>query len=47
MPETWFSSAMQRRDKQDVVAILELVLILALQLPVRIVDQDEDAWSSI
>lgn len=37
---------MQRRDEHDLVTILELVRALAFQLPIRIVDEDENTWST-
>lgn len=38
-----FLAPMQRRDKQDIVTALDFVRLLALQLPVGIVDQHQDA----
>lgn len=38
---------MQRRDKQDVVTALDLIGLLALQLPVGIVDQDQDTRAAV
>ena len=38
---------MQCRHEQDVVSVLELVGLFAFKLPVRIVDEDKDARSSI
>lgn len=37
-------TTMQRRDEHDVVVFLQLVLVLALELPVCFVDENEDAW---
>lgn len=34
---------MQRRDKQNVVTALDLVCLLTLELPVRIINQDQDS----
>lgn len=36
-------AAVERRHKEDVVAGLQLVVFFALELPVGIVDEDEDA----
>ncbi|KGQ04313.1 Elongator complex protein 2 [Beauveria bassiana D1-5] len=36
----------ERRDKQDVIATLQLIRLLALELPVCIIDEDQDARSS-
>jgi hypothetical protein len=37
---------MQGRHEHDMVILLQLVLILTLQLPVCLVDKDQDARSS-
>lgn len=37
---------MQRRDKDHLIAVFELVLALSFQLPIRVVDEYEDSWSS-
>jgi hypothetical protein len=39
--------AMKCGDEEDVVAILELVIELALELPVDVVDEDEDTWPPV
>ena len=39
-------SAMQRRDKQHVIPLLQPILLLSLELPIRIIDEDQDSWSS-
>lgn len=36
---------MQCRHEHDMVALLQLVLILTLQLPVCFVDKHQDAWA--
>lgn len=36
-------AAVERRHKEDVVAGLQLVVFFALELPVGIVDEDENA----
>ena len=36
-------AAVERRHKEDVVAGLQLVVFLTLELPIGIVDEDEDA----
>ena len=38
---------MQRRDEDDLVVILELIVALALQFPVCVVDEYQDARSPI
>lgn len=38
---------MECRDKQDVVVWLDLVGFLAFELPVGIVDQDQDARAAV
>jgi hypothetical protein len=38
-----FSATVESRDKQDVVARLDLVGLLALELPIGVVDEDQDA----
>jgi hypothetical protein len=35
---------MQRRNEHDVIAFLELVLVLALKFPVRFVDENQNSW---
>lgn len=37
---------MKGRDKEDVVTILDLIFILTFQLPVCIVNKDQNAGSS-
>ena len=39
------SSAMKCRDKHDLISMLQLVLQSALQLPIRIVHQNQYSWS--
>lgn len=34
---------MQRGDEQDVVTTLDLIGLLALQLPIGVIDQDQDS----
>lgn len=38
---------MQRRDEHDFVAILKYIRALAFQLPIRIVDEDENTWTTL
>lgn len=38
---------MQRRDEHNLITTLELVRALAFQFPIRVVDEDEDAWSTV
>lgn len=40
------SATMECRYKDDCVSRLELILVFAFQLPVRIVNEDKDTWSS-
>jgi hypothetical protein len=40
------STAMQRRHEHDTVASLDLICLVALEFPVRVVDEDEDAGAS-
>lgn len=42
--EQWLPS-MQGRHEHDMIILLQLVLIFTLQLPVRLVDEHQDAWS--
>jgi hypothetical protein len=37
---------MQRRHEQDIIPRLDLILLFAFELPVRVVDEDEDAGPS-
>lgn len=39
-------SPMQRRDKDDLVTLLQLIVPLPLELPVRVVYENEDARPS-
>jgi hypothetical protein len=41
------SAAVQGRDKQDVVTRLDLVGFLALELPVGVVDENQDAGAAV
>lgn len=38
---------MQRRDEHDLVTTLEHIPALAFQLPIRIVDEDENTRSTV
>lgn len=40
------STPVQRRHEDDVVVWLQLVAVFAFELPVGIIDQDQDSWSS-
>ena len=40
-------TTMESRDKEDIVATLQLVRILALKLPIGVVDQAQDAGSPV
>jgi hypothetical protein len=41
------SSAVERRDKQDIVTVLDLIRIFTLKFPICIIDQNKDSGSSI
>lgn len=41
------SSAMQRTDEHHLVAILQDIVAFAFEFPIAVVDQHEDAWSSV
>jgi hypothetical protein len=45
-PRSGCLSAVQSRDKDNLVSWLKLVLILALEFPVRVVDQNENTWTT-
>jgi hypothetical protein len=36
---------MQRRYKDDLIVVLQLIFSLSFQLPIRIIDQDQDTWA--
>lgn len=40
-------ASMQSRHKQDVIATLDLVGLLTLQLPVGIIDENQDTWTTL
>lgn len=39
-------TSMQSRDEEDIIRPLQLVLVLAFQLPIGIVDQDQNPISA-
>lgn len=41
------SSAMKGRNENDLIPLLQRVFSLAFQLPIRIIDEDKDPWTSV
>jgi hypothetical protein len=38
---------MQRRYEENIIAILQFVLVFTLEFPVCVIDENEDAWTSV
>ena len=40
-----FSATVKRRNKRNCVVVLNRVVISAFQLPIRVIDQHDNAWA--